>query len=270
MAKVAVCIPTRNYGRYLRRTIASVQAQTFTDLEILVCDNASTDGTEALLQELGASEPRLRSHRHPQDVGMAGNWNACLERSSAPFVKVLCADDLLEPGCIEAQVALLEAHPGAALAACGRRLVDDDDRPTGRVLAYAGAPGAAPGGAVIGRCLVEGNQVGEPSAVLLRRAALDRGFDPAFRHLADLELWLHLLERAELAFDPAPLCRFRVHPGQATAHNVASGVAQAEELRLLRRYLGWPGVGLEARLRGLWRGLHLWRSLRGARGARAG
>lgn len=265
MARVAVCIPTRNYGRWLGQTIGSVQAQTLRDLEILVCDNASTDDTAAVVGALAAGDARLRYLRHERDLGMVGNWNACLERVSAPYVKVLCADDLLEPTCLERQAALLDAHPAAALASCARRLVDEQGAPTGPVLAFSDRAGFTGGDEVIGRCLVDGNVVGEPSAVLLRRGALDRGFDPAYRHLTDLALWLHLLERAGLAFTPEPLCRFRVHGDQATRHNVASGVAQAEELRLLARYLRWPGVAAGDRLRGLRRGWYLWRSMRAAR-----
>jgi len=105
-ALVSVCIPVYNGERFVAETIQSVLAQNCTDLEIIVQDNASTDGTWQLLSELATSYPQLSIARNEQNVGMAPNWNLAVNRSCGKYVMLLSADDLLEPGFLNACLAV--------------------------------------------------------------------------------------------------------------------------------------------------------------------
>ena len=88
---VSVCIPTYNYGRFLGRAIESVLGQAFGDFELLVVDNASTDGTDELVA--GYDDPRLSYLRNERNLGLFGNFERCLELARSDLVKILCADD---------------------------------------------------------------------------------------------------------------------------------------------------------------------------------
>jgi hypothetical protein len=97
----------------------------------------------------------------------------------------------------------------------------------------------------VGRCLAEqSNLVGEPTAALFRREQAGRGFDPAYRHLVDLEMWFHLLEKGEFAYLAEPLVAFRRHGRQQTEVNKAGGVHHAEWMRLFLRHLDRPELGI--------------------------
>jgi glycosyltransferase involved in cell wall biosynthesis len=219
--------------------------QTFDDHELLIVDDASTDGT---LDVVGSfADARVTVHRNRSRLGIPGNWNECLRRARGRYVKFLFQDDTLLPDALAKLVAALDRSPEAVLA-FGRREVSG---PLGaEVLGEAYTDSlqrfyAAVGPSVGGRDLVEAallhgrdltlNVVGEPSFVLLRReAALESGgFDSTFRQLADWELWLRLARRAPLAFVNESLGRFRVHAGSQSAASFRTLRVRRELVRFL-------------------------------------
>jgi hypothetical protein len=105
MSKVTIGIPTRNRQDYLMLAVRSALAQTYSDIEILVSDNASTDRTLSSLRAI--DDPRLVVLTQPVDIGMAGNFNACLNSASGEFFLMLSDDDLLEPTAVARLVAPL-------------------------------------------------------------------------------------------------------------------------------------------------------------------
>ncbi len=240
-ARISVAIPTYNYGRFLPDTIESVVGQTFGDFELVVSDNCSADGTREIIEDYVRQDPRIRYFRNERNVGMVGNWNLCLERSTGTYVKILCADDLLEPTCLERSVAAMDGHPGAAMVCTGRTLVDSRMAAIGTV-SYSNRFEALDGKAVIEECLLKGNLIGEPTAVLFRREFARRGFREAYRQLSDLEMWFHLLEQGDLVSLPEPLCRFRQHEGQETKINRRSLAFADDEFLIYRSYIRKPYV----------------------------
>jgi glycosyltransferase involved in cell wall biosynthesis len=261
--KISVLIPTHNYARYLPEAIASVLAQDFTDYELLVSDDASTDNSADIIRRYAARDPRIRAEFQPANLGMVPNWNWCLRQARGEYVKYLFGDDLLcSPQALGRLAALLDADPRIVLAASARRIVDEHSRPVDVWNEFRTA-GRLAGAAVIARCLEENyNLIGEPSAVMFRRAAASRGFDPQWRQLVDLEMWLDLLGQGDFAYDPEPLCGFRRHERQQTVVNRRARVGPDEHLQLAVRHLdvfltganGRPGTS--GQRRALFRLLH--------------
>ncbi len=81
-ARVTVAVPTRNRAAFLRQCVESVRRQTHADLEILIGDNASTDETGVVAQEMARADGRIRYVRHAENLGMVGNWNALLRAAT--------------------------------------------------------------------------------------------------------------------------------------------------------------------------------------------
>ena len=236
MAKISVCIPTYNYGRYIGAAIESVLAQTEQDFEIIVSDNASDDDSEKIVGAYAAGDSRIRYVRNSRNIGMVGNWNRCLSLSTGNYIKFLCADDLLESRCLERLSQLMEQRETVVLAACARELFNENGESRFAVRAYSKKQELLDGLTVIRRCVARGNLIGEPSAVMFRRSSARQGFDASYPQVVDLEMWLRLLEQGMFAFTPEALCRFRQHSDQETRRNLLSKDAFADEFRLYRLY----------------------------------
>ncbi len=234
---VSVLIPTYNYGRFLAEAIESVLAQDFQDFELLIVDDCSTDNTSEVARPFCARDPRVQFTVNTSNLGMVNNWNQCLARARGEYIKFLFGDDkLIHPQALSKLLALLRQYPSAVLAASARIILDEQSN---AVDIYRDLPeGCHPGRKIITACLMENgkNIVGEPSAVLFRKADAQRGFDPNYRQIVDVEMWMHLLEKGDLAYTREPLCAFRVHPSQQTELNTASGLARREHAVFFSNY----------------------------------
>src|SRR4029079_11196325 len=127
---ISVCVPTYNRAASLAEALASAQAQTVRDIEILVVDNASTDGTRDIVADKARGDSRIRYVRQAQNVGITRNFTTCITEARGELVKFLCDDDLLEPQCTE-MLARSLAQPGVSLAACARRMLGDSAKVLG-------------------------------------------------------------------------------------------------------------------------------------------
>jgi glycosyltransferase involved in cell wall biosynthesis len=233
--KVSVCIPTYNYGRFIPDAIESVLGQTFNNFELLVVDNCSSDNTREVVENYSRRDARVLYICNEVNVGMVGNWNRCLKHASGEYIKILCADDVLDPRCLELQVSELEKDPAVALVTCARQLTSADLLPTNE-LHYGVTYAVVEGADAIRTCFSHGNLIGEPTAVLFRRIAAERGFDPKFQQLIDLEMWFFLLQNGKMAFVPETLCLFRQHEQQGTANSIRTFSFIDDEFLLYRKY----------------------------------
>ncbi len=171
---VSVCIPVHNCAAYIEQAINSVLAQTMSDWELVILDNASSDGTTAIPRSY--IDHRIRIVENSQNLGLEANWNKALEKSRGKYIKLLPADDYLLPRCLETQVAALELEVGrkAVLTCCGRRIIS----PTGDTLLtrrFSRRDGYFPGPTAIRKIVRSGtNLLGEPGAILFRKDVLQR------------------------------------------------------------------------------------------------
>jgi glycosyltransferase involved in cell wall biosynthesis len=127
---VTVGLPVYNGARYLRESLTSILAQSFTDFEVVVTDNASSDRTGDICRELGARDPRVRYIRNDRNLGAAANYNRAFENARGRYFKWVAHDDAYDPTFLERCVATLEADEGAV--ACYSPAVFIDE--TGKVL----------------------------------------------------------------------------------------------------------------------------------------
>lgn len=236
---VSICIPTYNNGSVLGDALSSALRQACSSLEVLVLDNCSTDDTEHVVRRISGGDARVRYVRHSTNIGMAGNFSACIAAATGEFVQILCADDALESRCAEELSAALRDEPDTVLAACGRTLVDETMRPL-RVLRARTSREVVSGPRLARECFARGNRIGEPSAVMFRREAALRGFSAEYSQLVDLEMWFHLLGRGAAVLLPEALCLVRQHDRQATRANIRNGRIIRDKQLLFRQFT--PGL----------------------------
>jgi hypothetical protein len=251
--RVSVCIPTFNSAKYLRECIDSVLVQTYTDFELVISDDASTDNTRQIVDSY--SDPRMRFERLDQNVGVAANLNHVASLARGAYIKLLCSDDWIERTCLEQQVAALERHPEAVMVTCGIRRIDA----AGRILREVSrCPQEAMlrDADIVAGNLVYGNVIGLPSATLIRRECLMKAgpFSPAFPLTMDVELWLRLAALGPVGYLPEVLCRARTHPQAVTVTLRLTGASREDVRRMtdkmlatfqttvLARRIGWGRV----------------------------
>ena len=239
--KVSILIPVYNGETFLAECFDSILAQDFGDFEVLVSDDGSKDGSADLIQTYARRDARIRYWRNPHNLGIGGNFNACLQAARGEFVKYLLQDDkFVNASALRRLVAKIESDASLSLVASATHLIDAQSALLGVRGAFA--PDAVlDGRTVIARCLInDSNFIGEPSLVLFRKSQAARGFDASFKQLLDLEMWFHLLEQGRFGYLAEPLCAFRQHPAQQTAANIRSGVAAKEHLLLAQQYVDRP------------------------------
>jgi glycosyltransferase involved in cell wall biosynthesis len=108
---ISVLIPAYNYARFVTAAVDSVLAQTYPNVEIVVCDNRSTDDTLAVLEARYAGEPRVRLFQNERNIGLVPNFNRALTHARGSFIAWLSADDWLLPRHLARKPTVLAAAP---------------------------------------------------------------------------------------------------------------------------------------------------------------
>lgn len=126
---VSVGLPVHNGERHLQCAIESVLAQSLADLELIVSDNASTDGTAAIVHEYMRRDRRIRYRRFAVNQGVARNWSAVVREARGRYFKWLSASDEMACGLLQRCVDVLDARPDAVLVFGGTRWIDGNGEP---------------------------------------------------------------------------------------------------------------------------------------------
>lgn len=126
--KVTIAIPTYNRAAWIEGAVMGALAQSYPDFEVLVSDNASTDETPSVLSR--CDDPRVRVVRQDTNLGLIGNWNACLAEARGEYIALVPDDDRISPWFLERCMSLVQTAPGLpiVLGLSDLRLVSQGDR----------------------------------------------------------------------------------------------------------------------------------------------
>jgi glycosyltransferase involved in cell wall biosynthesis len=214
--RVSVVVPAFNNVAHIERTLESILAQTFEDLELLVSDHTSPDGTWESMQRF-TGDPRVRLSRLSPGGGAERNWNQVTSLARGEFVKLVCGDDVLHPTCLSRQVAAFDESDDVVLVAARRDIIDARGRIISRRRGLGGLSGRIAGLDALRATVVSGtNLFGEPCCVLLRRSVLEAagGWDGRNPYVIDLATYARVLARGDVVAMPEALAAFRVSQGQ--------------------------------------------------------
>jgi glycosyltransferase involved in cell wall biosynthesis len=201
---VSVIVPNYNYARYLGEAIDSVLAQTYADIELIVVDDGSTDGSRAVIESYGDRVTAI----FQQNRGVSAARNSGVAASSGEFVAFLDADDAWLGQKAERQVEQLSADAGMGLVHVGVREIDADGQTIGERL-------DGMSGEVAEELLLFERPVilGGGSGLMTTRAVLEKvgGFDEQMSTSADWDMFVRIASSYRVAFIPEVLLRYRVH-----------------------------------------------------------
>ena len=231
-------VPTHNRKDLLLRALHSVLAQQRVELEVLVIDDGSTDGTERTIHSLRDDRITLIRHEAPRGVAKARNAGAKAARGI--WIALLDDDDLWAPDKLARQL-IAARQAGSAWVYGGAVEIDD----AGRLLGGERPPQPE----LLVQQLTRRNLMPAGSSNVVVNADTfhsSGGFDEKLRHLADWDMWLRLTRSGPPACVSAPLVAYRLHPSQATL-DTRGMIAEARVLRdrhganiiSIRRWLAW-------------------------------
>lgn len=275
---VSLCVPTANRAEELRAGLPSILGQDYPNLEILISDNASEDGTEAVGREAARLDPRVRYVRQPKNLGLYGNHNFCLEQARGEFLCFCHDHDERNLRLVSEYMALMREHPRVGVVCSDWEIIDEQGRCIG-VRDFA-VPRVMPGLSYIGETIRTGrSSIGAPGALIRRAALRDTRFDErAPIGFGDFLVWFPIAERAAVGHVARRLWKWRQHPQSQSARTIESMAGDYDEnlsrycldhlarwperaalvarwQRQIRRYLFWAlafEVGLYFRQRGPW------------------
>jgi glycosyltransferase involved in cell wall biosynthesis len=178
-------IGTWNRAEYLPDAIGSLLAQTLADIEVIVADDGSTDGTNGVMQSIG--DPRIRYLPGPH-VGISGNLNRAIAAAACEYVALLDSDDWALPHRLERQLAVLEARPEVGVVGARMTEVDEAGRELRPRVTFAAGDVNGP--------LLKFNPISNSCAAFRRSAVLGvGGFDTSYTCTVDWDLWLRVADR---------------------------------------------------------------------------
>jgi glycosyltransferase involved in cell wall biosynthesis len=226
---VSAVIPNYNHAKYLPAAVRALASQEPPPAEIIVVDDASTDNSLEVLEQLGREVATLRVVRHESNAGVIAALNRGLDEARHSLVYFGAADDMTEPGLIERLAGALARHPDAAFASGEARLVDMNDRGLGirppvRPSQTERFFSAAQVVELLKRC---DNWILTGAALFRRAPVLEAGgFAAAARSFTDGLLARHLALKAGFVYVPAVLLTWRVNP-QGYSRSATSEVETA-------------------------------------------
>jgi glycosyltransferase involved in cell wall biosynthesis len=203
--KIAVCLLAYNHANIIADSIRSVLAQDFADYELILSDDCSTDDTWNVIQQLAATDARIRAVRTPRNLGMAGNSNFAVAQSKAPFIALLHHDDLYRSDLLSRWLEVLERHPEAAFAANGYAI---HGQSLLRIEPYAECND---GRQLLEQYLLPIWGCAFRGTAMIRRSCWESvgGMRERFGMLADVDLWMRLAARWSVGYVAEPLITVR-------------------------------------------------------------
>jgi glycosyltransferase involved in cell wall biosynthesis len=218
---VTVLMPVLNVEPFVRQAIASILAQTWTDFELVIVDDGSTDGTPGVIASFADTRIRVMTNRSPE--GLARALNRGLDAARAPLVARHDGDDVAHPRRIETQLAFLRANPEVALLGAQVRVLNARRPPVPpawrRALTHAG---------IRFQSMFDNPFI--HSSVVFRREVVREefgGYDPAFASGEDFDLWSRIADRHPVRNLPQRLVDFRMHAASTALQYGSEHVARA-------------------------------------------
>lgn len=251
---VSVCIPTYNNARYIGRTIDSIANQTCKNIEIIICDNASTDNTREIVHS--HNDKRIRYHRNPKTIHALSNWNLCIELANADFVAIYHSDDVYEPTIVEKELRFLKKSSNVGAVFCLDKIINEK----GSIVRNGvDLPREIKNKNTLNFIELFSALLREPESFLVAPTFMAKRevfntvgfFDETIKFgdsagsAADTAMWLRIAERYKIGIIEERLIKRRISPTQGSSQYESVRTARANHFMVLDSFLNSPALNGE-------------------------
>lgn len=237
MPKVSVILPVYNAGNFLAQAIDSLLVQTFSDIEVIIINDASSDVSWSIIQSY--QDPRIIKICHKNNLGLIASLNEGLAHSKGDFVARMDNDDISMPERLERQVEFMECHPDYGLVGTTYAYIDENNQITGVFPALLNDSDL--------RLELRTKSSFGHGTVMMRRSLLAENglvYDPAAFHAEDYDLWTKISRLSKIANLPDVLYLWRRHGGSITGRLSGIQVKNSKVIRekvfdplLIKKYI---------------------------------
>ena len=216
--KMSICVPIYNGSLYIKDCIDSILAQSFTDFELILVNDASTDDSKEIIQSF--RDQRIKYFENERNLGLVGNWNRCLELSIGEFICIFHQDDTMSPTNIEQKVSVLNSEKSIGFVYSDTHIIDQKGKKKldhWFNLIDPNIDFIRPGRSFFDLMFESLNIICCPS-VLARRECYEKigGFDERLPFSCDMEMWMRISLFYDIAYLSQPLIQYRFHESNLT------------------------------------------------------
>ncbi len=210
MPKVSVLMPVYNAERFLAQAIDSILAQDFTDWELILINDGSTDASENIIAQY--EDDRIYYIKNSKNLGLIKTLNTGIELCAGKYIARMDADDISHPARFRRQTAFMDKHPDYLMCGTDAYVIDNENRRTGKIKNLAT------------NNLLQINLLFSPPfihpSVMIRRDVLaENKYDENYKHVEDFELWCRIAKLGKVANLNRELLEYRWHDSNVSVLN---------------------------------------------------
>lgn len=226
MAKVSVLMPVYNGGKFLAQAIESIGFQSFTDWELIIVDDGSTDNTCEIAARYRDS--RIYYLKNETNLGLIKTLNKGIGYCSGEYIARMDADDISEINRLQHQVEFMDAHPDYIMCGTGATVISSGKVKSGKIKNLTR-------NAYLQMNLLFSSPFVHPSMIIRRDVLLENRYDETFLHAEDYELWCRLATKGKIANLNRVLLQYRWHDTNVSVLNAS--VQDEQKDRIIKRQL---------------------------------
>jgi glycosyltransferase involved in cell wall biosynthesis len=242
MPRVSVIIPSYNHEKFVGESIRGVLNQSYRDLELIITDDGSSDGTVDVIKQF--TDPRIRLFLFQENQGASIATNNCIENARGEYIAVLTSDDVFLPGKLEKQVKFLDEHPEIGAVFGYAQIIDEEGNDFTDENHFYYSIFKQPNRnryEWLNHFFYKGNCLCHPS-LLIRRECYDTVglYDPRYAQQPDFDFWIRLCFKYDIQIIPEDLIKFRIRKGEANVSGRRPEVEKRlfpELIEVFRKYL---------------------------------
>jgi glycosyltransferase involved in cell wall biosynthesis len=215
MPLVSIIMTSYNHEKFIFIAIKSVLNQTFTDLELIIIDDASKDNSREIIKDYSKKDGRITTVFHEDNRGIAKTLNEGIEKAGGKYIAFIGSDDVWHKDKLQKQIEILGKNEDLIVWSEGE-IIDADGNPTGELFTQKQWASKKKKSGNIFEILLPRNFIFGSSVIFKRKNAKDIRFNEALKYLNDHQYYVDLAKKYEYFFFPESLAQYRIHGGNAT------------------------------------------------------